>query len=154
MYDVHVVELKTGKVTNVTRTPQHAEEHASWSPDGKRILLKQRHREAASSEIGILDLSTGALRLLTRNTPPQRTNTGPRWSARGDWIYFSDLAYSLTDTNVVRIRPDGSGAENITPHEGDAVFRLADVAADGEHVLVTSDARNGWRNVALVNVRT
>lgn len=34
------------------------------------------------------------------------------------------------------------------------MFRLADVAADGEHVLVTSDARNGWRNVAVINVRT
>ena len=37
----------------------------------------------------------------------------PAWSADGEWIYFPSAEDG--DWDIYRIRPDGSGLENITP---------------------------------------
>jgi Tol biopolymer transport system component/DNA-binding winged helix-turn-helix (wHTH) protein len=55
-----------------------------WSPDGKTIAFE--FRPQGHSEVYLLDLSTGAPRLLT--TLPGADNGGPSWSRDGKWIYF------------------------------------------------------------------
>jgi dipeptidyl aminopeptidase/acylaminoacyl peptidase len=154
LYDVFLVDLNSGRVRNVTSTPDDAEDHAAWAPDSQQLVFRKRHKHAASSEIGVLNLSTGKIGLLTQNTSSDRTNIIPHWDAAGEWVYFNEISYSLADSSVIRVRANGSRRENLTPHEGEALFRIARVSPDGERVLVTSDARNGWRQVAVVSVRT
>ena len=38
----------------------------------------------------------------------------PEWSADGKWIIFSSNASG--DSDIYRIRPDGTGVENLTQH--------------------------------------
>ena len=154
MYDLFVADVATGHVDNLTQSSERAETHASWSPDGRQVAFSSREKTAAAGELAVVDVETHRVRALTHGTPFGRTNVSALWSPQGDWIYFNDGAYSFSDADVMRIRPDGAHLENLTPHKGDARYRLFAVAPDGSQLLVTSEAKNGWQNVAMIDTRT
>jgi acetyl esterase/lipase len=117
-------------------------------------VFAAREKNESTHRITIAEVKTGRVRVVAEGTSTERTNVSPFWAQREDWIYFNDFAWSFTDANVMRVRPTGAELENLTPHSGDAVYKLAGVTPKGDQVLVSSDANNGWRNVALIETRS
>ena len=96
----------------------------------------------------------GSIRFLTRDSSPDRTRVISMWSPTGDFIYFDDVACSFADADIVRIGSDGGAVQSVTPPAMDVNYRLADLSPDGKFALISSDAANGWTNVALLDIRT
>lgn len=156
IYDIYLIDIATGQARNLTQTPGYAETGAGWSPDGRKIVFSSRAKESPSGEIAVVDIATAKIRFLTSGGPADRSRVSPLWSSSDDSIYFYDRAWSSLDTNVMRVKASGeSGApENLTPHQGESLNRLADVSRDGRYVLFGSNEMTGWMNVALLDTRT
>jgi dipeptidyl aminopeptidase/acylaminoacyl peptidase len=152
MYDVFVVTVSTGQVTNVTSSPNRAEQYATWSPDGREIAFAARERDAEAFEIGVIEVNSRKVRMLARPALAGRTLRAPFWSPQGDWLYYHDVEWSRSDSTILRIRPDGSAKTDMTAHRAPALYTLADISPDGRSLLITSNAKNGWQNVAIVDV--
>jgi Tol biopolymer transport system component len=43
-------------------------------------------------------------------------------------------------------------SENLTPHNGDVLYSVSDVSPDGRTLLIASNEKGGYSNVALLDV--
>lgn len=154
IHDIFLIDVATGRAHNLTQTPERAETCAGWSPDGRNIVFSSRAKGSSSGEIAVIDIASRKVRFLTGDGPTERTRVSPLW-ASDDYIYFYDRAWSLLDTDIMRVRASGEGApENLTSHEGESLNRLADISPDGRFLLFGSNEGTGWMNVALLDTRT
>ncbi len=99
--------------------------HPSWSPDGKELAVSTQGRDLPNvrnskpSEIWIVNVVTGAKRILTRSDAMQ-----PAWSPDGKLIAYWFM-------------PSASGRRDV------AVMP----AAGGESVVITTDGNTNWNPV-------
>jgi dipeptidyl aminopeptidase/acylaminoacyl peptidase len=153
--DIFLIEVATGRIQNLTQTPDHAETGATWSPDGKQIVFTSHAKDEPNGEIAVIEVASRKTRFVTRGGERARSRLTPLWSTDG-YVYFSDRAWSARDASVMRVRASEANGvvENLTPHEGESLNRLADISPDGRYALIGSNELNGWVNVALLDTRT
>ncbi len=111
-------------------------EFPSWSPDGKRIVL--RSATSSSKGLSILDVESGTL---TPLTPDSGTDNLPAWSPKGDVITFTSRRDG--DWELYSIRPDGTGLKRLTRSAGNDAH--ASWSHDGRW-LAFSSARGGFKD--------
>ena len=146
-----MVSVSTGEVINLTRSPEVDAYDITWSPDSRRIAYASKTRGGANYEISLLELATLKVRALTTDTPAELTNYSPRWSPDGEWIAFRRAATSGADSNVYVSSLDGSPIL-LTDHAGEVNYRLNGWSPDSRYLLVTSNQRGGYDNVATLEV--
>lgn len=93
-----------------------------FSPDGERIAIAAG---GAHGGLLVVPVAGGTARRVLAEMP----NEGPTWTPDGRW-----LTYSTFDGEVLRIHPDGSGAETIADADGDDVRGLV-WSPDGRRLL-------------------
>ena len=88
------------------------------SPDGRQLAVIHRPDNARNgqfrAELGVVDATSGELRLLTKNEAPE---SDPRWSPDGQWIAYqaeTDRTWDLAQEKIWIIKPDGSGARRVS----------------------------------------
>lgn len=146
-------EIATGEVTQVTDNAEcHREYVPRWSPDGTRLAYWRVPYEggrATSLSVHLLDLESLSEQRLTE---PEMFAAEPDWSPDGEWLVFNTYPYYEFDcckvSNLYRIRPDGSGLEQLTFFDS-SVLRAVQprYTPDGEWILfaaVTTGARSLW----------
>jgi TolB protein len=111
-------------------------EFPSWSPDGRRLVLRSARPE--SKGLSILDIETGALTALT---PASGTDNLPAWSPKGDAIAFTSRRDG--DWELYTIRPDGTGLRRLTHSPGNDAH--ASWSPDGQWIAFSS-ARGGFKD--------
>lgn len=109
---------------------------ASWSPDGKRLVL--RVATPTTKGLSILELASGTL---TPLTPDSGADNLPAWSPKGDVIAFTSNRDG--DWDIYTIRPDGSGLRRLTSSPGNDAH--AAWSPDGRW-LAFSSARGGFKD--------
>ncbi|HEX8924915.1 MAG TPA: S9 family peptidase [Terriglobales bacterium] len=152
LWDVFLVSPLNGEVVNLTASRQSDDEQPAWSPDGKQVAYITRQKTSPSFEIDVIDVLTRRTRHITRNTPPQLSNSHPIWSKDGKQLIFTQSHASGKDSNIFVADLASGTLTNITPHQGEQIWDAAAISPDGKHVLATSDAANGYANVALIEV--
>ena len=153
-WDIFLVSPKTGDVVNLTMSPDSAEVEPAWSPDGRQIAYATKPKTGSSYEIELMDVATRHLRHLTRSTPKELSNEGPIFSHDGKFIVYTQSHASGKDANVFVVDLASGQSTNLTPHEGQHNYSAADISPDGQTLLLTSDAHNGYDNVGLLNIAT
>jgi TolB protein len=108
----------------------------SWSPDGKRLVL--RVASPTTKGLSILDLDSGHL---TPLTPNSGSDNLAAWSPRGDAIAFTSNRDG--DWEIYVIRPDGNGPKRLTRSPGNDAH--AAWSPDGRW-LAFSSARGGFKD--------
>lgn len=151
-WDVFMVSPETGEVINLTNTPAISEEAPAWSPDSRSVAYQVKPQDSSTFEIHVMDIATRAVRKITRGTPLDLGNFGPRWSPGGKFIAYTQVNAAGKDSNIFVAELSTGEHRNLTPHGGEGTFDLADWSPDGKFILCTSNGLNQHENVALIEV--
>jgi dipeptidyl aminopeptidase/acylaminoacyl peptidase len=152
IYDLFAVPSDGGEPINLTNSPDVSETNAHWSPDGSTLAISYRPETSSTTDIALLDWKTRSVRKLTNEQTKNRSWYGAIWSADGKTIYAERANAGHTDSDVYRIDVATGALENLTPHEGDIIYGVSSVFPDSRTLLITSNEKGGYENVALVDV--
>jgi dipeptidyl aminopeptidase/acylaminoacyl peptidase len=151
-WDIFLVSPKTGKVVNLTQTREIAEMSPTWSPDGRYLAYEVKPKTSAAFEIDVYDMVMREVKHITAGTPQDKGNYGPIWSKDGKSIVYTQESAKGTDSNIFIADVATGKSTLLTPHEGEQKFSANDISHDGKHVLLTSDAANGYENIGLLDI--
>jgi len=153
-WDIFIVSPKTGQVVNLTHTREIAEEYPRWSPDGRYLAYTVKPKTSSAFEIDVYDMVMRDVKHITTGTPPDKLNDNPIWSHDGKWIAYTQEQAKGTDSNIFVAEVATGQSSLLTPHEGEQIYRANDFSPDGKHLLLTSNAANGYDNVGLLDIAT
>jgi dipeptidyl aminopeptidase/acylaminoacyl peptidase len=154
LWDLYAVPSEGGQIVNLTNTPAIREESPRWSHDGKTIALGYKPKEGSQYDIALLDWSTRKVRLLTHEQQPGYAWNVVAWSSDDKTIYAGRVDPPFTDADVYRIDVATGKMENLTAHKGTIRYLGSSLSPDDKTLLLSSDARGGYMNVALLDVAT
>jgi len=152
LYDLFAVSRDGADVINLTNSPDISESDARWSPDGSTLALSYRPKESSKVDIALLDWKTKSVRKLTNEQTKNREWYGAIWSPDGKTIYSTRANAGDTDSDVYRVDVATGQSENLTPHAGDVIYSVSSVSPDGRTLLIASNEKGGYSNVALLDV--
>lgn len=148
-------DLASGEVTQVTSNTDPAcdrEYEPRWSPDGMQLTYWRDPYVAGKptgTSVYVIDADGRNERQLT---DPALFAGSPDWSPDGEWIVYS--TYPLSEfqccqvSNLYRMRPDGSGVEQLTYNDTHLERATQPrYTPNGEWILftqVTPQARSIW----------
>ena len=123
--DIRVVDVRSGRIRNLTRSPGRVETDPVWSPDGRWIAFNSRSGDDDhAGELHLVPATGGRSRRLTRNRAPE---TSPSWSPDS-----SSLAFAGGESGIYVVRArDGN------------VRRLAAPRCPGEQIVGVTWGRGG-----------
>lgn len=152
LYDLFAIASDGGEAINLTSTPDVSETDAHWSPDGSTLAISYRPKISSTTDIALLDWKTRKIRKLTNEQTKNREWNVVCWSADGKAIYASRYNAGFTDSDVYRIDVATGKLENLTSHQGEVLYFASSVSPDGRTLLITSNEKGGYQNVALLDV--
>jgi dipeptidyl aminopeptidase/acylaminoacyl peptidase len=152
IYDLFAVSRDGAELINITSTAEVSESDAHWSPDGRLLAISYKPKTSSTQDIALLDWKTRKVRKLTNEQTKNRRWSSSMWSADGKTIYADRANAGFTDSDVYRIDIATGKLENLTPHQGDVIYSLSSVSPDGRTLLITSNEKGGYENVALVDI--
>jgi dipeptidyl aminopeptidase/acylaminoacyl peptidase len=151
-WDIFLVSPKTGQIVNLTNTREIAEQSPVWSPDGRYLAYLVKPKTSSTHEIDVYDTLMREVKHLTTGTPKDRGNYGQVWSKDGKWIAYTQTQAKGTDSNIF-VADVGTGKTTLlTEHRGENLYTVNDFSPDGTHLLITSNAGNGYENVGLLDI--
>ncbi|MDD2237200.1 MAG: DPP IV N-terminal domain-containing protein [Kiritimatiellae bacterium] len=122
-----ILDLSSGKVTVLTRTPNAAEASPSWAPDGQQIVYVSD--QSGSPQLYLISRNGGQPRRLTsRGTE----NTSPDWGP-GGLIAYASRQGGRYGVHVI----DPATREITTPVQDGAEYDEPTWAPDGRHLAAT-----------------
>jgi dipeptidyl aminopeptidase/acylaminoacyl peptidase len=151
-WDIFLVSPKTGQVLNLTNTREIAEENPTWSPDGRYLAYMVKPKTSSVFEIDIYDTLMRDVKHLTTGTAKDRMNVAPIWSADGKFMVYTQEQSKGTDSNIFLVDVRSAQSTLLTPHNGENTYAANDVAPDGNSILITSNAGDGYDNAGLLDV--
>ena len=153
IYDLYTVAAAGGTPQNLTQTENISETNPRFSPDGKLLAFQHKEKLAPSINLAAMDWSTHHVRLLTQEKDPKRSWTLVAWSPDGKTIYANrgDLH---EDSSVWSVDVASGAARELTQHKGNALIAASAVSPDGKLLLIGSNERDGYSNVALLDLAT
>ena len=105
--DVWIMNGDGSGRTNVSNHP--SEDHfGAWSPDGEQIVFSSNR--SGKEQLYVMQRDGSKVRRLTHS---EYTDRWPRWAGDGSYIVF-DRNDGDKGSNIVLIRPDGSGERQLT----------------------------------------
>jgi dipeptidyl aminopeptidase/acylaminoacyl peptidase len=153
-WDIFLVSPRDGQVVNLTNTAEISEENPAWSPDGEKMAYSVKAKSAPNYEIDVIEVGSRKVTHLTANTPAQWSNVNPIWSRDGKQIVFTRQEASGKDSNIFIADVATGQATKLTQHVGENNFFATDISPSGKTLLITSNASNGYNNVASVYIPT
>jgi dipeptidyl aminopeptidase/acylaminoacyl peptidase len=153
-WDVFLVSPKTGKVVNLTQTREIAEQNPTWSADGRYLAYEVKPKTSAAHEIDVYDMVMREVKHITTRTPQDKGNHRPIWSNDGKSLVYTQRQAKGTDSNIFIADLESGKSTLLTPHEEEQLFSANGLSPDGKHVLLTSNAANGYENVGLLDIAT
>lgn len=150
--DLFAVPSGGGEVINATNTPDIAENNPRWSPDGSMLAMNFRPKAAPIMDIAVLDWKTRTVRNLTNEQDSHHQWFKTIWSADAKFIYSDRDNPDGTDSDVYRITVATGQLENLTPHQGSIFYSVWSVSPDGRTLLISSNQKGGYQNIALLDI--
>jgi len=152
LWDIFAIPSDGGEVINLTHTPEIREESPLWSPDGKTIALNVKPKEATAYNVALMDWGTRKVTLLTHESTPNHLWQSVAWSPDGKTLYANRMEVSFTDADIYAIDTTSGNATDLTVHQGQVLNRASSLSKDGKTLLITSNEKSGYQNVALLDI--
>jgi len=140
--DVFLLNLRDGKIKNLTNSENHAF-GASWSPDGKKIVFVKR--KGRGENIYVMDSDGQNVKQLTTSG---LGNMQPAWSPNGKNIAFRRYVEGL-DWEIFVMDANGENKKNLT----NSPLRETDPdwSPDGKKFVFTVGSYSHNYNVSVMN---
>ena len=151
LWDIYVISREGGFPTNLTNSPEIREQHPVWSHDGKLIACTIKPKQAPSYDLAIIDVATHKLRKLTEEKDPQRNWDVIAFSPDNRTVYANRTSIGFDDGDVYAVDVASGQQSNLTPHDSKRLNLGADISPDGGTILMTSNQKGGYQNVALLD---
>jgi dipeptidyl aminopeptidase/acylaminoacyl peptidase len=152
--DIFAIPAAGGPPVNLTQTPDISETDPHWSPDGRTLAISLKPKTSSIFDIALLDWTTREVRNLTREQSRNRGWRIAAWSPDGQSLYAVRANSGHTDSDIYRIDLKTGTLENLTPHTGDTIYQASSVSAGGRTLLIRSNQKGGYSNVALLDAVT
>jgi dipeptidyl aminopeptidase/acylaminoacyl peptidase len=152
-YDIYVVPASGGEPRNLTNTADVSERVFEFSPDGKLLAIGVKQKIAPATNLAVMQWPTGAIRQLTHEADPKASWSENVWSPDGRFL-FATRSIGIDDSDIFRIDVTTGASEKLLEHTGKQVISVSDVSHDGRTLLVTSNAKGGYENAALLDLNT
>jgi dipeptidyl aminopeptidase/acylaminoacyl peptidase len=154
LWDIFAVPSNGGASVNLTNTPDIREQSPHWSPDDKTIAISYKPKQASVYNIALIDWATHKTSLLTHEETADHSWSAVAWSRDGKTVYADRGDAGDTDSDVYAIDVVTGQSSNLTPHEGRIVNSASSLSPDGKTLLITSNQKGGYENVALLDIAT
>lgn len=154
IWDIYAVPSNGGEALNLTHTPHISEQSPHFSPDGSMVALEVKPETSPTIDIGLLDWRTHAVRNLTHEKSPDHLWAIVQWSHDGRFIFANRTNVEASDSSVYRIDVANGQVEDLTPHQGEMLMAATSVSPDGKLILLSSNQKDGYNNVALLDTTT
>ena len=152
-YDIYVVSASGGEPRNLTNTDDISETVNEFSPDGGLLAIGIKQKTASSTDLGVMQWPGGAIRQLTHETDPRASWSENAWSPDSRFIYAT-RSVGIDDADIYRVDAATGNAEKLLEHADKQLVSVSAVSPDGAALLITSNAKGGYQNVALLNLAT
>jgi len=152
LWDLFAIPSDGGAAVNLTGTPDVREEGPRWSPDGKALAFNRKPKQSTVYDVAVLDWTTHQVKPLTHETTPNHLWQTVAWSADGRTLYANRVEVSFQDAEVYAIDVADGKTTNLTPHQGQQLYMASSLSPDGKSLLITSNAKGGYQNVAVLNL--
>jgi len=152
LYDLFAIPSDGGAPINLTNTREVSESNAHWSPDGSLLAISYRPKASSTTDVALLEWKSRRVRKITQEPTKNHEWHAAIWSADGKTIYAERNNAGYTDSDVYSIDVTTGRQENLTPHQGEVVYSVSSVSPDGHTLLITSNEKGGYDNVALLDV--
>src|SRR6185312_16312914 len=120
---------------------------------GTLLAIGVKRRSSPSTNLAVMEWPRGTIRQLTHETNPKASWIGNVWSADARFIYAT-RTIGIDDSDIFRVDAATGKSEQLLKHAGKQLVTVADVSRDGSKLLVTSNAKGGYENVALFDLAT
>jgi dipeptidyl aminopeptidase/acylaminoacyl peptidase len=154
LWDLYAIPSEGGEVINLTNTPAIRELNPVWSHDGSTIALGYKAKDGTQYDIALMNWTTRKVEKLTDEHQPGYSWNVVAWSPDDKAIYATRTNPQFTDADIYRIDVATRKAENLTSHQGTIRYLGSSLSPDGGTMLLSSDAKGGYMNVALLDVAT
>jgi dipeptidyl aminopeptidase/acylaminoacyl peptidase len=153
IYDLYTVTAAGGTPQALTETEQISETNPHFSPDGKLLAFQHKEKQGSSVNLAVMDWSTHQMRMLTHEKDPKRSWDIVAWSPDGTTLYANrgDLHEDVSAWSVDVATGD---TRELTPHKGNVLIGASSLSPDGKTLLIGSNEKDGYGNVALLDLAT
>jgi dipeptidyl aminopeptidase/acylaminoacyl peptidase len=151
LYDLYAVSAAGGEPRNLTNTDKTSESTPLFSKDGGWLAFTSKEKVESWTNLAIMQWPSGKALLLTHEKDPKASWNLVGWSSDGRYV-FATREVGTDDADVYRIEVKSGAAENLTEHTGKVLMVASAVSPDAKTVLMTSNEKGGFANVALLDV--
>lgn len=152
IYDLYAVSPKGGDTVDLTNTKDVNEWLPVTSWDSRSVAFQRRVKTEPSGNIGVMDLETRKVRVLTHEVDPAMTWQPVAFSRDGRRLIVnrSDLAQS--HGAVYSIDLQTGVATRLTPDDGKAYASATDLSPDGRLIALTLQTQDGREQAAVLDL--
>jgi dipeptidyl aminopeptidase/acylaminoacyl peptidase len=152
-YDIFSVPVSGGEPRNLTHTEDVSETVHDFSPDGRLLAIGIKQKSSPTTDLAIMLWPDGTIRQLTHETDPNASWSEDVWSPDSKYIYAT-RSVGIDDSDIFRLDVVTGESEQLMAHSGKQLISASDISRDGRSLLITSNAKGGYENVALVDLAT
>jgi Tol biopolymer transport system component len=134
--DIWVLDPKSGKETDVTRTPRIFEREAAFSPDGRTIAFAWQDYVDNRYGIGVIGSDGRGMRHLVSG---DWFIDEPAWTADGGTVVFSARSDEEIGQSIWAVAASGGPARRLTFGGDDGSDRFPLGSPDGRHIAYLHD---------------
>jgi Tol biopolymer transport system component len=150
-YDIYVVPVSGGEPRNLTNTSDVSETVREFSPDGKLLAIAIKQKTLPSVNLAVMEWPGGAIRQLTHEADPKASWSENAWSPDGKFLYAT-RSLGIDDSDIFRGDVATGKADKLLDHAGKQLMSISAVSPDSRTLLLTSNAKGGYDNVALFDL--
>jgi dipeptidyl aminopeptidase/acylaminoacyl peptidase len=153
-YDLYALSAAGGTPQNLTNTPDNREDNAQFAHNGRWLAFNSKPKSAPQFNVAVMGWKTRRVRQLTHEQTRDHDWQALCWSPDDKYIYAGRSNPDGQDISIYRIDVASGQAENLTPHSGNQQNTPSMISSDGKTMLMTSNEKGGYPNVALLDIAT